>query len=185
MFMQDATRFAIETAEIVKGRADPMTGLTALTLVETTKGWRAAADLTIGTMIYTMDGAIRPVLAMDRKELHPGFALVRLAGGTFDNCAALDLLPEQDVVLDRRNGTPIRVPARMLAGHRGAALICLTKPIEVVTPLFAEDEVIWTNSGARLYCAGIGGTPMSGFMPRAQGADADDLLGQILQRHAA
>jgi Hint domain len=185
MFMQDATRFAIETAEIVTGRADPMTGLTATTMVETTKGWRAAAELMIGSMIYTIEGGIRPVLALDRRELKAGSTLVRLAGGTFDNCATLDLLPEQDVVLERRGGARVRVPARMLAGHRGAALVCLAKTIEVVTPLFAEDEVIWTNSGTRLYCAGIGSSVETGFLPRVHGGDADGLVGRILQAQAA
>jgi Hint domain len=189
MFQQDATSFAIKSAEFGAGRADPMSGLTAATLVETTQGWRAAADLMIGSMVYTIEGGIRPVLAIDRKEVPAGTTFVRLAGGTFDNCSTLDLLPEQDVVLDRRNGTPIRVPARMLAGHRGASLVCAARAVEIVTPLFAEDEVIWTNSGTRLYCSGIGSGVGSGaaggFIPRVHGADADDLIVRILARRVA
>lgn len=188
MFMHNVASFKRNAAAIVTHVARPMTGLTAGTLVETAHGWRRAETLVIGTGVYTLDGGIRPVLALDRHVLDAGAVLVRLPGGSFDNCTTLDLLPEQDVVLDRR-GVQSRVPSQMLAGHRGAALICLARPVEVVTPLFAEDEVVWTNSGARLYCAGINAGINSGhaagFIGRLSGPEADDFVAGQSARQVA
>ncbi len=184
MFMQDATRFAFDTATLIKTETSPATGLTADTLVETNTGWKVAAALRIGTGVHTLEGGLRTVLALDCRLATAGSTVVRLPGGSFDNCSDLDLLPEQDVVLDRRNGLLARIPARMLAGHRGARLIRLERALDIVTPLFAEDEVIWTNSGTRLYCAGIGGQAV-GFIPRLDGADADAMLGHRARRQAA
>lgn len=188
MFMHNAASFKRDAATIVTRVAGPLSGMTAGTLVETVQGWRKAETLAIGTGVYTLDGGVRPVLALDRHVLDAGAVLVRLPGGSFDTCTTLDLLPEQEVVLDRR-GVLARVPSQMLAGHRGAALICLARPVEVVTPLFAEDEVIWTNSGARLYCAGInaGNNPgqAAGFIGRLSGPDADAFVAGQSARRAA
>jgi hypothetical protein len=184
MFMQDATRFSFDAASLIKTETAPATGLLAHTLVETSAGWRVATALRIGMGVYTLEGGLRPVLALDCRSAEVGTTVVRLPGGSFDNCSDLDLLPEQDVVLDRRGGALARVPARMMAGHRGARLIRLEQAMDIVTLLFAEDEVIWTNSGTRLYCAGIGAQSV-GFVPRLDGSDADALLGYRARHHAA
>lgn len=185
MFMQDATRFDFDAATVVERDAAPSTGLTADTLIETAAGWRAAHTLRIGTSVFTLEGGARPVLALDRQVLEAGRTLVRLPGGSFDNCSDLDLLPEQDVVLECRGVRLIRIPARMLAGHRGARLVRLERAVEVVAPLFAEDEVVWTNSGTRLYCAGIRQGLTPGFVPRLDGADADAALDRLTARRTA
>ncbi|MES2145488.1 MAG: Hint domain-containing protein, partial [Pseudomonadota bacterium] len=130
MFMQDATRFALDAATPIAGLA-PLTGLTAGTLVETSTGWMPAESLRIGTGVYTVDGGQRPVLALTRDVVPAGSLLVRLPGGSFDNCSPLDLLPDQDLVLDHPDGSPVRIAARMLVGQRGASLIRLARVVEL------------------------------------------------------
>ncbi len=154
MFMQDATRFAFDDAMPVTIIAC-QSGLTAATLVDTTQGWIAAEGLRIGTGVYTIEGGARPVLALDRHVLAAGRMVVRLPGGSFGNCSYLDLMPDQVIVLDQPDGSDLQCAARSLVGRRGATFFRLERALECVTPLFAEDEVIWTNSGTRLFCAGI------------------------------
>lgn len=184
MFMQNATRFALDAATPIAGLA-PLSGLTAGTLVETATGWKPAEALRIGTGVYTMDGGQRPVLALDRATLAAGTMLVRLPGGSFDNCTALDLLPDQDLVMEHPDGQRVRIAARLLVGHRGAAMVRLDRQSERVTPLFAEDEVVWSNSGTRLYCAGIATGRGAGFVDRCEGADALALLASLAAVRAA
>ncbi len=184
MFMQNATRFALDAATPILGLA-PLAGLFAGTLVETAQGWRAAETLRIGTGVYTMEGGLRPVLALDCHELAAGTPLVRLPGGSFDNCSALDLMPDQDLVMDHPDGQTLRIAARMLVGHRGVAMIRAEHAAERIAPLFAEDEVIWTNSGTRLYCAGIASGRMAGFLPRCEGMHVLTLLAELAMDRAA
>ena len=184
MFMQTATRFDFDAATPIAGLA-PLTGLTAGTLIETAAGWTPAEGLRIGTGVYTLDGGQRPVLALTRDVLATGTMLVRLPGGSFDNCSSLDVLPDQDLVLDHPDGQLVRIAARMLVGQRGATMVRLERGVERVTPLFAEDEVVWSNSGTRLYCAGIATGHAGGFLDRCDGADALALLASLAMERAA
>jgi hypothetical protein len=184
MFMQAATRFDLVVATPIAGLA-PLMGLTAGTLVETATGWTPAEGLRIGSGVYTLEGGQRPVLALNRDVLPAGTMLVRLPGGSFDNCDTLDVLPDQDVVLDHPDGQMVRIAARMLVGQRGVTMVRLERDVERVSPLFAEDEVVWTNSGTRLYCAGIASGSNAGFIDRCEGADALELLADLAVDRAA
>jgi hypothetical protein len=184
MFMQAATRFDLVAATPIAGVA-PLRGLTAGTLVETATGWTPAEGLRIGTGVHTLEGGQRPVLALTRDVLPAGTMLVRLPGGSFDNCSTLDVLPDQDLVLDHPHGQMVRIAARMLVGQRGASMIRLERGVERVSPLFAEDEVVWTNSGTRLYCAGIATGRGAGFLDRCDGSDALALLAGLAMDRAA
>lgn len=157
MFMQDATRFDFDAATPVTSQ---QTGLTAGTLVDTTQGWLAAEGLRIGTGVHTIEGGARPILALDRRVLAVGTLVVRLPGGSFDNCSDLDLLPDQMLVLDDHDGLHLHCAAGTLVGRRGAKFVRLERALECVTPIFAEDEVIWTNSGTRLFCPGLVQAPV-------------------------
>jgi hypothetical protein len=184
MFMHAATRFDFDAATPIAGLA-PQTGLMSGTLVETATGWTPAEGLRIGTGVYTLEGGQRPVLTLTRDVLPAGTMLVRLPGGSFDNCITLDVLPDQDLVVDHPDGQMVRIAGRMLVGQRGAAMVSLVRDTERVTPFFAEDEVLWTNSGTRLYCAGIASAGGAGFLDRCDGADALALLADLAMDRAA
>jgi hypothetical protein len=184
MFMHAATRFDFDAATPIAGLA-PLTGLAAGTLVETATGWTPAESLRIGSGVYTLEGGQRPVLALTRDVLPAGTLLVRLPGGSFDNCGTLDVLPDQDVVLDHPDGQMVRIAARMLVGQRGVTMVRLERDVDRISPLFAEDEVLWTNSGTRLYCAGIVKARDGGFLDRCEGADALALLAHLAMDRAA
>ena len=188
MFMQDATRFAAD-ATILTARtltAPVQTGLVAGTLVETATGWRAVETLRRGDHIHTFDGGLREVVAVDHNWLMPGCdtALIRLPGGTLNNCADLSLLPGQHLMIDTWEDsiaavTPL-VPADALAGLHGTTRQTITAPVEIITPLFAEEEVIYANGGLLLHCPGIadgpGTAPTGGFFTALNRAEAHALL---------
>ena len=61
--------------------------------------------------------------------------------------------------------------------------------VEVITPLFAEEEVIFANSGVLLHCPsvvdGAGRYPDTSFFPRLDAASARDFLNRRAARLAA
>ena len=104
MFMQDITRFAaapVQVGHITQiASAHTSFGLVAGTLVETGAGWRGIETLHIGESLYTLDGGLARIVAMNRREVLPGEPVIRIAGGHFDACSELFLMPGQDLILD-------------------------------------------------------------------------------------
>lgn len=162
MFMQDAARFTID-ARVLPATpfARPVvSGIVAGTRVDTETGWRPVESLRRGDRLHTHDGGLQPVLRVDRSFLLPGTdaTLLRLPGGVMGACAALRLLPGQHVLIDTGHPLPEHalalVPGAALDGVSGCARIGVDAPLEVVTPVFAEEEVIFANTGVRLVCPG-------------------------------
>jgi hypothetical protein len=147
-------------------------GLVAGTRVETEAGWTNVAAIRAGTRLYTHDGGLQAVAAVERRRLSPGIdgVLVRVPGGSFGACADLLLMPGQQVMVETPRRAPrpehawALVPALALDGVAGARAEALAGPVEVITPVFACEEVIWANSGVRLYCPGAGAA--AGVPPR-------------------
>ena len=168
MFMQDATRFVAAAAILPAAplAAPVRSGLVASTPIETDGGWRAAGTLRRGDRLHTFDGGLREVVALDRNWLMPGAgaALLRLPGGILNNAADLALLPAQHLLVDTWTeaalpDAPVAlIPAEALAG-RGVALRAILAPVEVVTLLFADDEVVYANGGLLLHCPGVATGP--------------------------
>lgn len=158
MFMQDITR--LSASVIAPAISD---GIIAGTLVETTSGWQAIEALRIGDSVQTHDGGLRPIRAMDRRWIEPAddASLIFLPGGAMDNCADLLLHPAQYLLIDLMPADAIPdaihalIPAQGLIGHHGCHRIQPRQPIEILNPVFDEEEAIWAASGVRLYCAGI------------------------------
>ena len=152
-------------------------GIVAGTMVEGEHGWLRAETLAIGTRLQTHDGGLRPVRAIDRFWLDAEAAgdLVMLPGGTFDNCADLVLLPDQALLVDGDcDATPLAlVPAAALLAI-GARPWRAAGPVEVVAPVFAEEEAVWACSGVRLHCPGVAGA--DDFYPRLALARARRLV---------
>ena len=159
-------------------------------MIDSATGWRAVETLRIGDLVHSFDGGARRVQGLDRNWLAPGEAagLMLVPGGAFDNCSDL-VLPEHQHLLIDTLGDPdlpdammVLIPAAALVGFRGVRRVPVARPLEVVTPLFA-DEAIYANSGALLYCPamahGAGRLPQGDDFARLDLASARALLRRI------
>ncbi|EEW24114.1 Hint domain-containing protein [Rhodobacter ferrooxidans] len=169
MFMQDISRTSLHTAvaaPAAHAKTAPQTrlfsGLTAGTLVETATGWRGVETLRSGDRVQSFDGGLRQVVGLDRGWLLPGeAALLLVPGGAFDNCTDLTLAPDQHLLIDTEGDAELPddamalIPAAALVGFRGTSRLTKHQPVELITPLFADVEAIWTNSGTLLHCPAI------------------------------
>jgi hypothetical protein len=162
MFMQDITRFAAapvqteDKTQVVSSHTS--FGLVAGTRVETAAGWRAIETLHIGESVYTLDGGLARIAAMNRREVLPGEPVIRIAGGHFDACSDLFLMPGQDLLLDTMGLTDAPyacLSAEVLAACPGVSRSATPRRVEVVTPIFAEEEAVWAQSGVLLRCPGV------------------------------
>ncbi|MGV8988204.1 MAG: Hint domain-containing protein [Cypionkella sp.] len=183
MFMQDIVKVTTAFSRVIPRPArlqslPVTTGLVAGTLVETAAGWRDVATLRIGDRAQTLDGGLTRILGLDRRVLkpEPETSLIHVPGGCHDACSDILLLPGQHVLKDTLgdatcHGAPfVLVPAFAMTVD---ALISRHFPetqVEVITLLFADEEVIFANSGVMLHCPGIvdgaGRAPMNSFFPR-------------------
>ncbi len=106
---------------------------------------------------------LAPVLGLDRQWIapQPDVHLVHVPGGTIDNDADLHLLSGQHVLLDTMgdamlpDAALVLIPATALVGWRGARRVAMTDDVEIITPLFASEEIVYANAGAMLRCPGI------------------------------
>lgn len=197
MFMQDITRAATVFSPVETLLAPVTTGLVAGTLVETARGWQPIEALRIGDAIHTLDGGLARILGLDRRALSPEVetALVMIPGGTFDACSDLLLLPGQHILLDTLDDDDLGgaaftlLPAVALAAASGIRRHRLQSPVEIVTPLFADEEIVYANSGVLLHCPGItdgaGRYPEDSFFPRLDAARARAFLARRATRLAA
>ncbi|QYK41912.1 MAG: hypothetical protein KF887_01860 [Paracoccaceae bacterium] len=177
MFMQDFARLA--TATPILPDLPAASGLIAATLVETRSGWRAAGNLCTGDAVHTLDGGLRRVVAVDRAWMMPvsGAEVIRLPGGAFGNDDSVTLMPGQHLLADLTaedaavGGLPdalaVLLPALAFDGFRGAERRRLIAPVEVITPLFDEEEYVWAASGLLLHCPSM--TQGAGAYPAAAG----------------
>ncbi len=168
MFIKEFSRSAINKARPVT------TGLMAGTLVEGAKGWLPVEDLRIGDGVHSYDGGLARVLGLDRHWIAPsvGGYILHMPGGALDNCSDLKLLPGQNLLVDTLGDAnfpddlTVLIPAAALDGVLGTTRVKIEKPVEVITPRFADDEAIFANSGTLLHCPGIRqteGQPSSTF----------------------
>ena len=139
------------------------TGLIAGTLVETATGWTPVENLRIGDAVQSYDGGLARVVGLDREWITAslGAYVLHLPGGALDNCSDLILLPGQNLLVDTLNDADLPddvvalIPAAALEGVLGTTRARIEKPLEIITPRFADDEAIFANSGTLLHCPGI------------------------------
>jgi len=181
MFLRDFSRtdatpiFAAPTAPVALESS--LRGLTAGTMLDTPAGWRAVQSLHIGDKVQSLDGGACRIVALDRQTIAGVASLIHLPGGVLDNCSALTLLPGQRVLVDTFDAmeAPFAlIPARALTGFRGAEMRVFRRPVEVIMPIFAEEEVVWAQSGLLLHCAGA--QEDASFFPRLDVPEAKALL---------
>lgn len=163
MFMKDFTRPALGFSAVETLLAPVTSGLVAGTLVETAAGWQPVEALQPGDALHTLDGGLARILRLDCRSMQPApeTTLILVKGGTFDTCSDMVLVAGQHLLIDTlddpaMNGAPFAlVPARALLGCDGVQRRSLTAPIRIITPIFADEEVIYANSGALIHCPGL------------------------------
>jgi Hint domain len=162
MFRNDF--LSIATVSPANRAATPLaSGLIAGTMVETQRGWQPVESLRLGDHVQTFDGGACPILALDRDVTSPApdAHLIRVPGGVLDTCTDLTLLPGQHILIDTMGDAQlpdaalVLIPATALVGWRGTQRIAIPKAIEVITPLFANEEAIFANTGAMIRCPAV------------------------------
>ena len=196
MFMQDISRSASAIFPVETLLSPVITGIVAGTLVETTAGWQPIEALRIGDCVQTLDGGLAKILHLDRRALQPELetTLLMLPGGQYDACSDLLLLPRQHLLIDTLDdaeidGAPfVLIPALALL-HGPARRHRTAQPTQIVTPLFASEEVIYANSGVLLHCPGLldgaNRYPEDSFFPRLDAPRARAFLARRAERLVA
>lgn len=177
MFMKDFTRSSPRTAPVLPA---VQAGIAAGTLVETQDGWRKAGSLRMGDRVQTLDGGLARVVGLSRQTVGDG-RLMHVEAGQLGTCEDLWLAPFQHVLVDTMgdpafpDAASLLLPAMALEGTVGRLRPAPFRA-EVVTLLFAEEEVVWANSGALLWCPGLNhdpeGPPATGYFTRLSTAEA-------------
>jgi hypothetical protein len=145
--------------------AELSAGLMAGTRVATQLGWRDVADVSIGDQVLTFDGGMQTVASVDRQVLKtegeytpaedwPLF----VPSGALGNLDEIILLPQQSVMIEADAaeevlGDPFAmIPALALVGFRGIRRVAPAVEIELISLAFAQDEIVFANSGALIFC---------------------------------
>lgn len=167
MFMQDLTAFdpakSFELPTPGSLRRPALSGLLAGTLVETQSGWQDVEALRPGVLVQTLDGGLARLMRLDRRQIAPGpeTVMIHLPGGVLDACSDLTLLPGQHLLVDTLDdpaigGAPFAlVPALALLALKGPRRIQPAARFDVLTPLFAEEEGVYAQSGVLFHCPGL------------------------------
>jgi hypothetical protein len=164
MFQNDFSRLNATPVFAANRTAMPVgTGLLASTMVETARGWVRAESLRLGDAVYTVDGGLAPVLGLDRQWIapQPDVHTVLVPGGTLDNDDDLLLLSGQMLLIDTMgdrmlpDAALVLIPATALIGWRGCSRQALAQKTEVITPLFAAEEIVYANAGLMLRCPSV------------------------------
>lgn len=202
MFMQDFAKLTMDSALVTHRQptvipAPVIGGIVAGTLVEGARGWVAVETLRIGDKVQTLDGGLARVHALDRRSLSQAAesALIHVPGGSYDACSDLMLVPGQHVLMDTLGDTAFGsapyalVPAVALTSDPLIRRRFPDLTVEVITPMFADEEIIFANSGVLLHCPGVmdgpGRYPDDSFFPRLDAATAREFLRRRAARLAA
>ncbi|WP_189799504.1 Hint domain-containing protein [Tateyamaria sp. syn59] len=140
-------------------------GLLGGTRVATAMGWRAVDALAVGDLVLTFDAGLQPVVEVRRDifwtadaPVPPAYHCVFVPAGALGNSADLELLPDQGVLVESDAacdafGDPFAVlSAKSLDGFRGIRRMAPRPQIEVVTLVFADEQVVYAEGGALVHC---------------------------------
>lgn len=154
-----------ETTAAWDGGVMTTRGLLAGTRVATSMGWRAVEALAPGDMVLTFDAGLQPLAEVHRDifwtadaEVPAAYHSVFVPAGALGNSADLELLPDQGVLVESDAacdafGDPFAVlAAKSLDGFRGIRRVSPRTQIEIVTLVFATEQVIYAEGGALLHC---------------------------------
>ncbi|MEL6523379.1 MAG: Hint domain-containing protein, partial [Pseudomonadota bacterium] len=135
---------------------DGTLGVLSGTLVETSRGWRRVEYLDRFSKLYTYDGELRQIVGLQRGSLgNDGSMVVCVPGGKLNVCQDLLLLPDQPILVGSRGGQDGRGKlclAKHLCGRWGVRAARLPRGTTVFQLAFEEEELIYANTGALIYC---------------------------------
>jgi hypothetical protein len=147
--------------------AGVMTGLLLGTRLATSMGWRPVEEIMPGDDVLTFDAGLQPVTTLNRVPIWagegpcpPSFWPLEVPPGALGNRDLLHIQPHQPMMLESNAaeelfGDPfILVPAMALADMRGIHAVTPRPDLEVVEIQFADDQVIFAESGALFFCSG-------------------------------
>ncbi|WP_411352627.1 Hint domain-containing protein [Leisingera aquaemixtae] len=157
-------------------------GFLAGTHVASSLGWRPVEALMAGDKVLTFDHGMQTIVELQREtilpgegELEPARCPLLVPRDALMNRVPLWLMPDQGVLLESELvedalGDPFAVvPACALEGYRGIRRMHPGAQLDLVTPRFAQDQVIYLEAG------------MLGF----SAAPRDLMCGRVYQEESA
>ena len=145
--------------------AELASGLVAGTQVATQMGWRDVAAIAVGDLVLTFDGGMQTVAAVQRQTFTTGGDLapadtwpIFVPAEALGNRDDMFLLSQQSVMIEADAaeevfGDPFAmIPALALVGFRGITRVPPADQIELITLAFAQDEIVFVNTGALIFC---------------------------------
>ena len=136
-------------------------GFLSGTHVASNLGWREVEALAVGDKVLTFDHGMQPIVELQREtivpgegELDPARCPLLVPRDALMNRVPLWLMPDQGVLLEsdlveERPGRPFCCGSRLCAGRLTAASAACNPgaQLELVTPRFAQDQVIYLEAG--------------------------------------
>lgn len=163
-------------------------GLVEGTRVATHDGWHPVETLRAGDEILTFDGGMQRVTAVLRDELWGGIgpcpeALwpLLVSADTIGNRHDLLVMPHQGVLIESDDisdqwGDPFAViPAAALEVLDGVERHEPYGTVEVVLPVFEEDQMVFADNGALMFCQSHWGLS-AGILPKYGSAGNYNML---------
>lgn len=143
-------------------------GLVAGTMVATAAGWRPVEAIAQDEMVLTFDRGLQPVRALTRgvhwdgdtpcpRSLWP----LHVPAGALGNQHPMTLLPEQCVMVESDTADMLfadpfaLLSAADLEGFRAIARAEPPAVLEVTQLQFDDDEVVFANAGALVFCPSL------------------------------
>ncbi|WP_421704879.1 Hint domain-containing protein [Aliiroseovarius sp.] len=159
-------------------KVSQMHGFAAGSIVATHLGWRPVEALTTGDYILTFDNGMQPITAVTRGAYWleagdcPDHLLpIAVPAGVLGNDRPMTVLPEQSVMVESDAAEELLddpfalIPAEVLLGFKGIDRMRPWQAFDVVTLHFAQDQVIYADGGALVFCpAAIAGVASVDFM---------------------
>lgn len=139
-------------------------GLISGTRIGSAMGWRAVEALAPGDLVLTFDNGLQPLVEVRRETycltdmMANNTATVIVPAGAMGNAVDVELLAGQGVLIESEAacdalGDPFAViKAKALHGFRGIHCCPPAPQIEVITLVFASEQVIYAEGGILLHC---------------------------------
>jgi hypothetical protein len=121
--------------------------------------------LAVGDRLLTFDHGLQTIEAIRRRRMHVGQSgsladagTLTVPAGALENRYDMRLSPDQGVMLEIDGGMNLEedpfsvVPARALEGWRGIRRSQSEQVVELITLVFAQEEVIYADGGLLLHC---------------------------------
>lgn len=128
-------------------------------------GWRPVEALCAGDKVLTFDHGMQTVVEMVRETVHleageidPTRCPMHIPRDALNNRVPMWLMPDQGVLMESdliedHQGDPFAVvPASTLDGYRGICRLHPDNELQLITPRFEQDEVIYLEAGLLGYC---------------------------------